>query len=331
MKKPKAIYLIEAESFNKIYGADERDAIAKLANIHPDPVDLAHCPDVDLSDVEIVFSGWGAPKFDKVLLDRLPKLRAIFYAAGTVKNIVSEELWSRKILLTSSYVANGRPVAEYTFAQIILSLKRTWQYVFRLKENKAWERDLDVSGCYYGAKVGIVSLGAIGRMVCERLKTLDLEAYAYDPFVSDEDMLQVGAHKAALDELFATCDVVSLHAPLLENTSGMIGLSHFQSMKFGATFINTSRGAVVDEPAMIEVLTARPDLTAILDVVEPEPPVADSPLYSLPNVFLTPHIAGSMGNECRRMGRLAMEECRRFLKGEAVLHAITKENIHKLA
>ena len=96
-------------------------------------------------------------------------------------------------------------------------------------------------------------------------------------------------------------------------------------MKPYSTFINTSRGAVIRENEMIEVLRQRPDLWAVLDVTYPEPPPPDSPLYTLPNVLLTPHIAGSMGEECRRQGRYMIEELERYLAGQPLSWAVTKE------
>jgi phosphoglycerate dehydrogenase-like enzyme len=114
-------------------------------------------------------------------------------------------------------------------------------------------------------------------------------------------------------------------------TEGMITGEHLAMMKPNATFINTARGAVVREDEMIEVLQQRPDLFAILDVTYPEPPEPGSPLYTLPNVVLTPHIAGSLDNECRRMGKYAVTELRRYLNGEPPLWGITREQAAKLA
>ncbi|HEX5913713.1 MAG TPA: NAD(P)-dependent oxidoreductase, partial [Rubrobacter sp.] len=114
-------------------------------------------------------------------------------------------------------------------------------------------------------------------------------------------------------------------------TDGMILGSHIASMKRNATLINTSRGAVVREAEMVDVLEERLDLWAVLDVTHPEPPEPDSRLYDLPNVVLTPHIAGSLGSECRRMGRLVVDELRRSVAGEPLEHEITRERAALLA
>jgi len=105
----------------------------------------------------------------------------------------------------------------------------------------------------------------------------------------------------------------------------MIRYQHLTLLKEGASFINTSRGAVVNEPELIRFLQERPDVQAVLDVTHPEPPVPESPLYDLPNVFLTPHLAGSLGGECRRMAQFMMEELERYLRGEPLRWEITRE------
>jgi phosphoglycerate dehydrogenase-like enzyme len=135
----------------------------------------------------------------------------------------------------------------------------------------------------------------------------------------------------SLEDIFRRSDVVSLHTPWLKETEGMVTGAHFELMKSGAVFINTARGAVVRENEMTEVLSRRPDLTAVLDVTNPEPPEKESLLYTLPNVVLTPHIAGSMDGECRRMGSYMLEELKRYLNGEPLLWTVTNEKFKLMA
>jgi phosphoglycerate dehydrogenase-like enzyme len=184
----------------------------------------------------------------------------------------------------------------------------------------------------YGTTVGIISLGMVGRQVCRMLKNLAVRIIAYDPYVTPEQAKQAGAESlCSLEEIFSAADVVSLHAPWIAETENMVRGDHFRLMKTGASFINVARGAVVHEKEMIESLKKRPDIQAILDVVHPEPPLSGSPLYDLPNVFLTPHIAGSLGDECRRMGQFMIEECKRYLSGEPLRWEITRERFPYLA
>jgi phosphoglycerate dehydrogenase-like enzyme len=135
----------------------------------------------------------------------------------------------------------------------------------------------------------------------------------------------------SLEELFSTADVISLHTPWLPETEGMVTGHHFSIMKEGASFINTARGAIVNENEMVKILSNRPDLFAILDVTHPEPPSHDSPLFELPNVLLTPHIAGSMGEECKRMGDIMVNELNHFLHGEPLDYEIKEEESNRLA
>lgn len=285
-------------------------------------------------DVEYIFSTWGMPKTDSAFLEAFPKLKAIFYAAGSIKFFVTPEFWERDIPVFSGWAANGVPVAEWSFAQIILSLKQTWTAVRQIQESKRMDHQAyftnRVPGTY-GSTVALLSLGMIGRYVAERLKTLDVNVIAYDPFISPEDAAELGLRLVSLEEAFAEADVISCHTPWLKETEGMLGRELFASMKPNASFINTARGAVVNEPEMIAVLEQRPDITAVLDVTYPEPPVEGSPLYTLPNVILTPHIAGSIQNECRRMARLMIEDYDRFAAGKPTRWQVTEARAATLA
>jgi phosphoglycerate dehydrogenase-like enzyme len=173
--------------------------------------------------------------------------------------------------------------------------------------------------------VGLASLGVIARTLLKLLKPFDLNVLVYDPFLSPAEALALGVEKVSLEDLFVRSDVVSIHTPSLPETFGMITGEHIASMKNGATFINTARGELVRENEMIDVLTHRQDLQAVLDVTLVEPPPADSPLFTLPNVVLTPHIAGSVGTECQRMGRYMVDELERYVAGVPLKWTVTPE------
>ena len=323
---PKALYLLDSGAFAKIYGEEERAAVAGLADVYA-PLQtgdsVAKNPGV-LAEAEVILSGWGAPAMDGGFLAAAPNLRVVFYGAGSIRRVATPAFWERGLRITSAYAANAVPVSEYALAAILFSLKRGWHFAFSAQREKALPRQSQVPGAY-GSTVGLVSLGMVGRLVRERLRPFDLRVVAYDPFVTPEEAHVLGVDLMSLEDLFASSDVVSLHVPLLPETEGMILGSHLASMKRNATLINTSRGAVVREAEMVEVLGERPDLWAVLDVTHPEPPEPDSCLFDLPNVVLTPHIAGSLGSECRRMGRLVVEELRRYVAGESLEHEITRE------
>ncbi len=328
----KGIFVLDSAAYDLIYGPAEREQIAALVDIYAPPqtsVSVADDPAV-LVQAEVLFSGWGAPRMDAAFLAAAPNLRAVFYGAGSIKYFVTPEFWERGILVTSAYAANAIPVAEYTLSQIFLCLKHGWQAALAIKRDGAYPPRMSGPGAY-GSTVGIISLGMVGRLVCERLRPIDLRVIAYDPFVDAGDAAALGVELCSLHDVFRRADVVSLHTPWLPETEGMIAGHHFAAMRPGASFINTARGAVVREQEMIDVLRARPDLLAVLDVTYPEPPVQGSPLYSLPNVILTPHIAGAMGLECRRMGEAMVEELRRLLAGQPLRWGISRERAALLA
>lgn len=331
--KPKALYILGNRE--QIYGPEQQEAISELVDIIGPPLQAKIALEHQelLAQAEFIFSGWGAPTLDAKFLDVCPNLKVFFYGAGSVRDFTTDEFWQRNVLLTSSYAANAVPVSEYTLSTILLSLKGFWRFSRFIESEGKYpprhERQNVVSG--YGATVGLVSLGMIGRLVAERLRPFDLNVIAYDPFVDEKTARELGVEKVSLEEVFAGADVVSLHTPWLPETEGLITADLLSRMKEGATFVNTARGAIINESDLIQTLLHRPDLWAILDVTWPEPPVAGSPLYSLPNLILTPHIAGSQGPECWRMGQYVVDELQAYLAGEPMQWVIDEEKAKLLA
>lgn len=328
----KALYILDERSLDLIYGPEEQAEIARLVDVHAPPqtaTSVQKHPEL-LHDVQIIMSGWGAPRLDAAFLAAAPHLEAVFYGAGSVRGIVTPEFWARRITICSAWAINAIPVAEYTLSQILFSLKHGWRYALTVKREGRYPPKWPVPGAY-GSTVALISLGQIGRRVAQLLRMFDLRVIAYDPFIKPEEAAALGVTLCSLEDAFRQADVVSLHTPWLKETEGMITGAHLRLMKEGATFINTARGAVVNEPEMIEVLQARPDLFAILDVTYPEPPLPGSPLYTLPNVILTPHIAGAMNRECRRMGQEMIKELRRYLHDEPLCWTISEEQAARLA
>jgi phosphoglycerate dehydrogenase-like enzyme len=320
-----AVFVQKADFFERVYGESARKKIASRVNILG-PLILPGGLDArtkDLAAADFVFTGWGAPGIEELLL-RCPHLKAIFFAGGTASYMLSPEAWERGIQISSSYVANAVPVAEYSLAAILLGLKGGWRAISDFKLSRRYLRRTDVPGAYQST-VGLISCGAIARELLRLLRGFDLKAIVYDPFLSDDEIRSLGGEPSELDELFEIADVVSLHSPELEETRGMITGHHLGSMKEGATFINTARGSIVNEADLCRVAARRPDLQFVLDVVCPEPPLENSPLFDLPNVIVTPHIAGAMGGECERMGEYMVEELERYLEGEPLRWIITPD------
>ena len=326
------IFVLEKGAFEKIYSLREREEIGRLVNIYAplQTADMVAKNPAILHEADVIFTGWGCPKFDASLISVASRLQIIFYGAGSIRPVVTEQFWNSGLRITSAYAANAIPVTEYTLSQILFSLKLGWHYVHAIKRDGKYPEKYVVPGAY-GGTVGIISLGMIGRRMCELLRGFDVNVIAFDPYTEKDVEEKLNVRLCSLEEVFRDSDVVSLHAPRLPQTKGMIKGIHFEMMKPNASFINTARGAIVREREMIDVLQKRSDLFAILDVTDPEPPLPESSLYTLPNVILTPHMAGSMDRECNRMGKYMVEELARFIIGEKLLWEIDREKAAILA
>ncbi len=283
-----------------------------------------------LARIEILLTGWGCPRIDLQVLASAPRLRLIAHSAGSIRAIVAPEAFERGIVVTNAASANAVPVAEFTLAAILLANKRVLQFRDLYRDRRAAvPRPLlaDPAIGNFRRAVGIVGASRIGRRVIELLRPFDLAVALYDPHVSPAEALALGVRAMPLDELLAASDIVSLHAPSLETTRHMIDARRLALMRDGATLINTARGALVDQEALErELVSGR--IGAIIDVTVPEVLPASSPLYALPNVLLTPHIAGALGNERERLGLLAVEEIERFVRGEPLRHALSPDTLH---
>jgi phosphoglycerate dehydrogenase-like enzyme len=278
---------------------------------------------VALEQAEVVLSGWGCPPLDALLLARAPELRAIVHAAGGVKGHVTDACWDRGLLVSTAAGANAEPVAEYTLARILLANKGAGRLA---REYRARRAPIDLISEFpdvgnLGKTVGIVGLSRIGKRVVELLRPFELDVLVSDPYV---------AGAAELDDLLRASDVVSLHAPSLPSTRHMLDARRLSLLRDGATLINTARGALIDQDALVaELITGRID--AVIDVTEPEVLPPDSPLYDLPNVVLTPHIAGALGVEVRRLGDSALDELERYARGEPFAHPVTRADLDRIA
>lgn len=329
MRRVRACFHIPADTFELIYGTECEQSLTRLCDyrVAPAALDWAEpgtLPDW-LGDVEVLFTGWHSRRLDAELLARMPGLRAVFHGGGTIRPLVSDEFWKRGIRISTAASVNAIPVAEFASAIILLALKRAWV----LGRDYAATRRFaaihpEVPGAC-GSVVGLLSLGHIGRLVRERLRALEVKVVAYDPYLPPQAFARLDVEPVSLPELMRRSDVVSLHTPLNDQTRGLIGRELLAHMKRGSSLVNTSRGGVIDQGALVDFLRTRPDVQALLDVTDPMPARPDSPLFELPNVFLTPHIAGSLGPECRRMGRLMLAEFERYLCGQPLQHAVTRE------
>ncbi|GAA2979339.1 hydroxyacid dehydrogenase [Streptomyces drozdowiczii] len=319
--RPTVLLAMGPDIYERLFEPRHRDRLTALART--DPALVAHdlaAPDprvaTALAEAEVLLTCWGATPLTEQVLAAAPRLRAVVHAAGSVKHHITDACWERGLAVSSAAGANALPVAEYTLATILLANKRVPHSAHVYREVRAdhdWRAELDGAGNYHRT-VGIVGASRIGRRVIELLRPFDLRVLLYDPFVTAEEAARLGAEPVGLEELCARADVVSVHAPQLPETHHMISARQLSLMRTGSTLINTARGSLIDEAALLrEVVPGR--LHAVLDVTDPELPPADSPLYDLPNVLLTPHVAGSLGNELHRMTDHTLDELERYAAG----------------
>jgi phosphoglycerate dehydrogenase-like enzyme len=248
----------------------------------------------------------------------------VFYAAGNVKAF-APALLDHDITLVSAWAINAIPVAEMCLSQILLSLRGYFRTVreYRAVQTHA-AKNFQRPGVF-GATVGLIGLGKIGLLLRQRLHDYPLKVIAYDPFLTAERAIGLDVEPATLKDLFKRAYIVSNHIPDIPSTRNVLTGELFESMRDGATFINTGRGAQVVEEDLIRVLRERPDLTALLDVTWPEPPESDSELWTLPNVVISPHIGGTIGDEVIRLADCVIEEFEAWEAGKGLRYEVTKE------
>ena len=287
-----------------------------------------------MQEAELIFSTWGMVEFTKEeIREYLPNLKAVYYAAGSVQYFARPFL-EGGVRVFSAWAANAVPVAEFTLAQIVLA---NTGYFQAAKYHSKGDTELSYPYAHrfpgnYGCKIGILGAGQIGTLVINMMKNYHLETLVFDPFLSDERAAQLGVTKASLEKIFAECQTISNHLANNEQTVGMLNYDRcFSRMKDTATFINTGRGAQVVEADLVRALQEKPDATALLDVTFPEPPEKGHPFYSMPNVLLTPHIAGSKGDEVQRMSLFMLQEYERVTSGVAPLYEVTTEMLAHMA
>ena len=336
-KKQAIFFNDDSWRFPVLYPEELRARIRALADFSDEIYSSKDLDDPALAGLfartRVIFSSWGMPALtEKQIEAHFPNLEAVYYAAGTVQYFARPFL-KRGVRVFSAWAANGVPVVEFTVAQIVLAGKGYFQSLrrYRERDRKAAFAYTMSLPCNYNIRVGILGAGVIGREVMARLKAYQYEVLAYDPYVSDEVLSSLGAKRASLEEIFSTCQIISNHVANLPATVGMIDGKLLHSMLPNAALINTGRGAQVVESELIAALKACPDRTALLDVTWPEPPEEGSEFYTLPNVFLTPHIAGSQNNEWARMALYMVEEFERTEDHLPVRYEVTEKMLETMA
>jgi len=335
-ERPTALVTMGESAFADLFDPPRSARLRTLAHLaEPVRLDELSSPQatVRLQDVDVLITGWGTPRLGAEVLAAAPRLRAVLHAGGSVKGHVSQAFWDAGVLVTSAADANAIPVAEFTIATILLEGKRNAQYV------AGYARERDVAGAWrdrippvvnFGGTVGIVGLSRVGRRVAGLLRPFDFDVLASDPLADPREAALLGVRLVELDELLVRSDIVTLHAPELPETRGLLDARRLGLLRRDAVLVNTARGSLIDTDALIErCRTGR--LRAILDVSDPEPLPADSPLFTTPGIVLSPHIAGAMQSETHRLADTVLDELARIAEGRPPLHRVDRTSLEFIA
>lgn len=305
-----AIFCNNPATVGRVFGESRLKRLRERSELFPEIVSEKNFFDCDLRQIEVVFSTWGMFSPTPEMFDAMPELQAVFYAAGATDSFF-RAFHERGIRVFSAWQANAIPVAEFTAAHILLGLKgflrNRREYTGPEQYPQPEEERAYVGVGCYGARVSLLGAGAIAQKTREFLKPHEIQCEIIPS--------RPERRTTSFEEAFRTSMVVSNHLPNRADNQRVLTRAMFESMLPGAVFINTGRGAQVDEEALLDVLEARPDLTAVIDVTNPEPPPAGSRFYTLPNLYLTTHIAGSQKDEVHRMADYMLDEYERFIAG----------------
>lgn len=338
-QRPTVCFAMAASAFDTAFDEAALRRLDRLATVIHDadgkPLLIDRFDDTvstELRETDVLITGWGAPRIDASVVRRFDHLAAIVHSAGTVKTFLDPSVWDAGVVVSSAAEANAIPVAEFTVATVILARKRISRHIAAYRAT-GLKRSFDTEELGHGTNgitVGVVGASRIGRRVVELLRLIDAKVLVSDPFLDTDGAAALGAELVELPELLRRSHAVTLHAPENTSTRHMIGETTLPLLRDGAVLINTARGSLIDTRALEEhVVSGR--LDAYLDVTDPEPLPKDSILFRLPNVVLTPHIAGSLGNEVLRMGESAVDEVERLATGRALQFPVRAADLGRIA
>jgi phosphoglycerate dehydrogenase-like enzyme len=334
MKKPEVLMLVTGSLFEQVFRTETLEKLDSFAETII-PAEKGMEWKELLPTAEGIVTSWGSlNEMTEEVLDQAPKLKIIGHAAGSARTCAKLAI-PRGIIVVNAAAAIARSVAEYCLGMTIACLRSFPQHDKNIKKSKTREelsdgrQHIQTRGLFL-KKVGLVGFGYTAREFAKLLKIFDADIYAFDPYVDDEIMEQPGVKRAEdLKELLSNSDVVSLHIP--GHARHLIGREEFKCLKDGAVFINSSGGSVYDPEAFTEeVKTGRFWAATETDPFGGMIP-PDSPIRSLTNVIITPHIAGPTIDARWMMGDLVVEDLRRFFSGERPLYSITRERVEYVA
>lgn len=333
---PKLLLAVDPDMRKTIFSSGDMKRMQKLAEVlNCDPerkADKAFLLE-KIPDVEVVVTSWGTAPLDSEVMSAAENLRVLIHAAGSVRPVVSSELWKRKIRVSSCAQAISYGVAEFCLGLILSCTKRVPWFGNSVKEGLWMESSKAFGGAFeiYQQNIGIIGAGHIGRYLVQLLKNFTCNLFVYDPYLEEEEARRLGVEKLeSLEEMFKRCRVVSLNAPTNEGTRHMLRGSHFALLPQGALFINTAGSSQIHEEEFLEELR-KGRFVACIDRCEVEPVQLDHPFRRLPNVLLTPHIAGVMAENRLRIGTFAVNELESYVTHDVLHYGVDREALARMA
>lgn len=272
---------------------------------------------------QVVITGWGSPKISGELLGHARRLKLVAHSAGTLKPHVGEDTAARGVRMINAAAANAVPVAQLTLSLMVSLLKQVpWlAKCYAAGDKAAVEARRAQCRELMDMDIGLISASRVAREVIQLLKSYSgLRVQIFDPYLTDSDAARLGVKRVSLEAVLK-CEVVSIHAPSIPATRHMLNARTLPNLPDYAVLINTARGSIIDEEALVNEVRKRP-LYVALDVTDPEPPAPDSALRTQENIILLPHVAGAMNQSRRAMGRLCIDEVLRFLSGEPLTQEV---------
>jgi len=308
--------IVVAEKISK-KGVDLLREETKWRVVETEPARDKLIPELKDADALLIRS---AVKADAALFEAAPKLQVIGRAGIGVDNVDIEAATRKGVLVMNTPGGNSVSVAEHTIA-LMLAMARSVPQANESMHAGKWEKKIFEGRELRGKTLGLIGLGRIGVEVVKRARALELEIIAHDPYVPAMVARDLNVAMVSLDELFSRSDYLSLHTPLTAETERIINAANLRKMKKGVRIVNCARGELVDEEALAEAIRSGQVAGAALDVYAEEPP-KNSPLASLPQALLTPHIAGSTAEAQEIVGYRIAEQVRDYLKQGIIINAV---------
>ncbi|MFE9040721.1 hydroxyacid dehydrogenase [Streptomyces sp. NPDC007818] len=330
--RPKILLSVPAHERDAFFPPDTLAtlrALGDVTTVEPSALAPADAFHAAAGDAQVLVTAWGFPRLDAERLALVPDLRFVMHAASSLHALVTDAFWATGVPVSQAGAAMAPAVAELSLTFTLSLLRRTHRLDHALRTGADWETARRVVRAQEieGARIGVVGASRTGRRYIQACEALGAEIRIHDPYLAPPDPL--AALATPLRDLLAWSDVVAVHAPATPETHGMIGAAEIAAMRDGSLFVNTARPSLVDMDALYEAVAAS-RIDAALDVFETEPLPTDDRWRALPNVLLTPHLAGASARSRRRAGRIVVDEIRRHLTGEPLQHALTRHDVKRM-